>query len=78
MTGYGTYCKICNSLIIPNAKGICPSCDDAMKRNGFVKVVYCKDCKHRDPEDRKCDCGHDIQWQLPRQDNWYCADGESV
>ena len=36
----------------------------------------CKDCKHRDPEDKKCDCGHPIQWQLPREDNWYCADFE--
>lgn len=40
-------------------------------------IVRCKDCRHRDPEDHKCDCGHDIQWQLPRQDNWYCADGEA-
>ena len=40
------------------------------------EIIYCKDCKHRDPEDKKCDCGHDIQWQLPRQDNWYCADAE--
>lgn len=36
----------------------------------------CKDCSHRDPEDKKCDCGHDIQWQLPREDNWYCKDFE--
>lgn len=36
--------------------------------------ILCKDCKHRDPEDKKCDCGHDIIWQLPRHDNWYCAD----
>lgn len=41
-----------------------------------TEVVRCKDCKHRDPEDRKCDCGHDILWQLPRDDNWFCADGE--
>lgn len=40
------------------------------------EIVRCKDCKHRDPEDRKCDCGHDILWQLPRQDDWYCADAE--
>ena len=40
------------------------------------EIVRCKDCKHRDPEDHKCDCGHDIQWQLPRADNWFCADGE--
>lgn len=39
-------------------------------------VVRCKDCKHRDPEDGKCDSGHGIQWQLPRQDDWFCADGE--
>ena len=43
-----------------------------------VPVVRCKDCKHRDPEDKKCDCGHDIRWQLPRDDYWYCADGEQV
>lgn len=38
------------------------------------EIIRCKDCKHRDPEDKKCDCGHDIIWQLPRGDNWYCAD----
>lgn len=41
-----------------------------------VEVVRCKDCKHRDPEDKRCDCGHDIMWQLPRGDNWFCADAE--
>lgn len=40
------------------------------------KLVRCNECKHRDPEDHKCDCGHDIQWQLPRADDWFCADGE--
>lgn len=40
-----------------------------------VEVVRCKDCKHRDPEDGKCDCGHDILWQQPSGDDWYCADG---
>lgn len=40
------------------------------------EIVRCKDCKHRDPEDKKCDCGHDILWQLPRQNDWYCADAE--
>lgn len=40
------------------------------------KIIRCKECKHRDPEDKKCDCGHDIVWQLPRDDNWFCADGE--
>ena len=40
------------------------------------EIIRCKDCKHRDPEDKKCDCGHDIVWQLPRDDDWYCADAE--
>lgn len=39
-------------------------------------VVRCEDCKHCDPYDSKCDCGHAILWQLPRDGNWYCADGE--
>lgn len=41
-------------------------------------VVRCKDCKHRDPEDLKCDCG-----ELERagcifsvSDNYFCAHGE--
>lgn len=49
-------------------------------RMGYIDrddgIVRCKDCKYRDPEDYKCDCGHDIRWQLPREDNWFCADAE--
>ena len=46
--------------------------------NGTVtgELIRCKDCKHRDPEDKKCDCGHSIRWQLPRSDEWFCADAE--
>ena len=40
------------------------------------EIIRCKDCKHHDPEDKKCDSGHSIQWQLPRDDNWFCADAE--
>ena len=39
-------------------------------------VVRCKNCKFRDPEDRKCDSGHGIVWNMPRPDDWFCADGE--
>lgn len=39
-------------------------------------VIRCKDCKHRDPEDGRCDNGHDVIWNLPRPDNWFCKDGE--
>ena len=52
----------------------CENCAIAIEDRQMV--VRCKDCKHRDPEDKKCDCGHDIHWQLPRPDNWFCADGE--
>lgn len=41
-----------------------------------AEIIRCKDCKYRDPEDKKCDCGHDILWQLPRDDDWFCADAE--
>ena len=40
------------------------------------ELIRCKDCKYRDPEDHKCDCGHDFKWQLPRGDKWFCADGK--
>ncbi len=40
------------------------------------EIIHCGECKHRDPEDHKCDCGHGILWQLPRDDKWYCADAE--
>ena len=43
-----------------------------------VPVVRCGDCKHRDPEDKKCDCG-DMTVQglyFPRPDTWYCPNGE--
>ena len=42
------------------------------------EIIRCKDCKYRDPEDKSCGCGHDIIWQLPRDDNWFCADGKRM
>lgn len=38
------------------------------------EIIRCKDCQYRDPEDKKCDHGHGIVWQLPRPDDWFCAD----
>ena len=46
------------------------------KADAQPDIIHCGECKHRDPEDKKCDCGHDILWQLPRDDEWYCADAE--
>lgn len=49
---------------------------DRIKALPTIEIVRCRECKHRDPEDKKCDCGHGIVWQLARDDNWFCADGE--
>lgn len=40
------------------------------------EIIRCKDCIYRDPEDKKCDCGHAILWNLPRDDDWFCADAK--
>ena len=49
---------------------------ELQERRKEPEIIHCGECKHRDPEDKKCDCGHAIIWQLPRDDNWYCADAE--
>ena len=46
------------------------------ERRKAPEIITCGECKHRDPEDKKCDCGHDIIWQLPRDDDWFCGDAE--
>lgn len=42
---------------------------------GYEKVVHCKDCKYRDPEDKRCGCGY---WHnlLTTNDNDFCRYGE--
>ena len=43
-----------------------------------VPVVRCKDCRHRDPEDHKCDCGA-MERQgcpFPVDDDYFCKYGE--
>lgn len=41
-------------------------------------VVRCKDCKHHDPEDRKCDCGalERAGCVFPVADDYFCSWGE--
>lgn len=49
------------------------------KPEDVVRVVRCRECRHRDPEDHRCDCGGH-EWLtgrvLPMPDDWFCADGE--
>ena len=40
-----------------------------------VKVVRCKDCRHRDPDDKRCDHGW-MYFSFPRPDYGYCEHGE--
>lgn len=42
------------------------------------KLVRCKDCRHRDPEDHKCDCGGMERQGCPFKvaDDYFCAYGE--
>ena len=43
-----------------------------------VPVVLCKDCRHRDPEDHKCDSGQleRAGCVFPVDDDYFCAYGE--
>lgn len=42
------------------------------------EVVRCKDCKHRDPEDHKCDSGllERVGCMFPVADDYFCSWGE--
>lgn len=42
------------------------------------EMVRCKDCRHRDPEDHKCDCGQleRAGCVFPVDDDYFCAYGE--
>ena len=42
-----------------------------------VRVVRCKDCIHRGPEDKKCDCSFQAKGGVfPMDDNDFCSYGE--
>lgn len=43
-----------------------------------TEIVRCKDCRHRDPEDHKCDNGEDERQGCPFKvaDDYFCAYGE--
>ena len=42
------------------------------------EIVRCKDCRHRDPEDHKCDSGEMERQGCPFKvaDDYFCAYGE--
>lgn len=50
----------------------------ALEKADVREVVYCKDCRHHDPEDHKCDCGGTERQGCPFKvaDDYFCAYGE--
>lgn len=47
------------------------------KNANVVEVVKCKDCVHRDPEDKKCDCVFRAKGGMfPMDDDDFCSYGE--
>lgn len=51
---------------------------EAIPAADVAPVVRCKDCRHRDPEDKKCDSGQTERQgcPFPVHDNYFCAYGE--
>lgn len=51
--------------------------DDGYKQRDS-EIVRCKDCRHRDPEDHKCDSGEMERQGCPFKvaDDYFCAYGE--
>lgn len=51
---------------------------EEMESLGAERLIRCKDCRHRDPEDKKCDHGDmiHINHQFPMPDDWFCPLGE--
>ena len=85
MTNYADIEKIENLLV----HGI-DECGDAIvslrdvrraiaqaKNADVVEVIRCKDCVHRDPEDKKCDCSFQAKGGIfPMDDDDFCSYGE--
>ena len=61
--------------------GYSPSMDDPIKEefdavaDKCIELVRCGECRHRDPEDKKCDHGW-MFFSFPRPDDGYCEHGE--
>lgn len=75
---------LCNSVPhscdFDDCERLCPGVAalDSIPSADVRPVVRCKDCRHRDPEDHKCDCGQleRAGCVFPVDDNYFCAYGE--
>ena len=50
---------------------------ESIPATDVVPVVRCRDCRHRDPEDHKCDSGETERQGCPFKvaDDYFCAYG---
>lgn len=59
----------------PASKKLEDVCEELRQLIAWPVVIMCKDCKYRDPENRRCDCG--VQWcPMPKEDTDYCSFAE--
>ena len=68
--------KTCDDCIVPLSK--CDFLQVRADKCTLIEIVECKDCIHRDPEDKKCDCGQ-MERQgciFPVADDYFCKYGE--
>jgi hypothetical protein len=69
-------CHICGRMKPMTEATICDSCKDAMKRNGYIKVLRCKDCKYGEKVNDVYICGKERGFGIAHEPSWFCADGE--
>ena len=76
-------CKDCEACFRPVTYGTrlgleySKSLVETAETADVVRIVRCKDCIHRDPEDKKCDCSFQARGGIfPMDDNDFCSYGE--
>lgn len=66
-------CDICKGMVSASKYA-----DRRYEHCTLIDIVTCGECKHRDPEDKKCDCGM-FERQgciFPVADDYFCKYGE--
>ena len=74
---YGTDFKRIFNHFIPKEETRETDFLNNIKDSDVVEVVRCKDCIHRDPEDKKCDCSFQAKGGIfQMDDDDFCSYGE--
>ena len=72
LRGGGSWQLICSITRTPIAR------EEMNDDCPLIEIVTCGECKHRDPEDKKCDCGMFERQRciFPVADDYFCKYGE--